>query len=112
MPLLKPRLRVWPTLAVRVNTANGEASLTVMEFTARTRSSSRTAVVFAVPSALKTVPVPSSVIMAVPVAGLPAVGVAVSVKVSRFSNSASCSGVSEVRTSSLPELGRATLPEV
>ncbi len=63
----------------------------------RGRSSFFVAVVSVVPSVLKMSPVPSSLMVAVPVAAVPPVGVAVSVKVSPLSGVVSFTIV--VRTS-------------
>ncbi len=82
-----------------------------MLFTVKALSSSLAAVVFSVPSSLKIVPVPSSLMVPVPTAEELEV-VAVRVSVSPLSEEASCSGVKEVLTKSLPLLFKATVPEV
>ena len=83
-----------------------------MSLTLRARSSSLVAVLSWVPSFLKMAPVPSSLTVAVPTSLVPAVLVAVSVKVSPLSMAASCSGERAVRTSSVPVLSRAMVPLV
>jgi hypothetical protein len=64
----------WPLPPLTVNTAYGEPSLTVTLLTVRTRSSSAMALVSVVPSALKISPVPSSLMVAVPLTEEPHYG--------------------------------------
>ena len=78
-----------------------------MELTERARSSSFSAELFSEPSLLKMVPVPSSLMVAVPVAVEPPVLVASSLKVSLLSLVAS--STMAVRTSACPLESRVML---
>ena len=94
--MFNARVNSWPTVAVTVKTAVGEASFTAILFTVM---SLFLAVTLSIPPvAVKIVPVPSSLIVAVPVTAVPPVGVAVKVNVSPLSGVASLAIC--VRTSS------------
>ena len=90
---------VCPATPVTVNTAYGEASLTVGLVMLTTRSSLGVAPGTGVPLLPKTVPVPSSLRVAVPTALTPPGSVAVRVTVSPLSET--LSSTTGVRTSSV-----------
>ena len=100
MPAVSLNFAFCEAAPLTVNTANGEASFTVMLDTVRARSSSLVTVASGVPSSLKMSPVPSSLIVPVPLKPLRPVFVAVRVKVSDVSKTSSC--LMAVRTSRLP----------